>query len=131
MHNSNPTQTTWESPRDIPLVSPQDAVEAAIEELRPRYQIALGEYHKRLEGAFYALLRGAGSAEDLRDVVYIAHRIAGTAGNFGLDDLGQRAREVDEALGPIADAPKQALRHLGLVARLIAALSSTVNKKAS
>ena len=124
-------QPAWASAKDVPLVSPQDAVEAAIEELRPRYVVALAEYHKRLEGAFYALLRGTGSPEDLRDVVYIAHRIAGTAGNFGLSELGERAREVDEALGPMADTPKQALRHLGLVARLIAALSANVNKKAS
>jgi len=42
-------------------------------------------------------IRGAVIAEDRRRIEFLAHQIAGSAGSYGFDPIGEAARRVEQA----------------------------------
>ena len=57
----------------------------------------------------FAEIRGRLAAADLRGVGVLAHRLCGSAGNLGAQDLAQRLRAIEEACRtPGAAAPGEA-----------------------
>lgn len=98
--------------------------EAQMQALRSHFLTGLPPRRTALAEAWAACLAGAGEADwqALRDV---AHRLAGSAASFGLDALGEAARELDRLLSrppPCRDVAEAA----PLVATLVATLDAAI-----
>src|SRR5690606_29348025 len=77
---------------------PQDALRDAIARLRPRYLQTMAEFKGRLDTAARQAASPAAGARPLEDATFVAHRIAGTAANFGWPELGELAMQTESAL---------------------------------
>jgi Hpt domain. len=80
------------------MIDPQDALRDAIARLRPRYLETMADFKARLDGAVRQAMRPAAGPQPLEDAQFVAHRIAGTAANFGWPELGELAMQTESAL---------------------------------
>jgi len=79
-------------------------LERAQEHLRAlyaRFEVSLRERLARLEELVAAARQGTGGA--LEEALVVAHRLAGTAGSYGYQEVGEAAAAVESALRGIAD----------------------------
>ncbi|CAG0987698.1 hypothetical protein GPROT1_02752 [Gammaproteobacteria bacterium] len=66
-----------------------------IEALCRRYIASLGDKRAALEAAWRGCCADGDRESALRELASLAHRLAGSAGSYGFDELGLQARNVD------------------------------------
>ncbi|NNE04781.1 MAG: hypothetical protein HKN15_03540 [Xanthomonadales bacterium] len=77
-----------------------------IEAQRVRYLQSLSEKKLRIERAWNEAQRQAWSKASFDHFKTLVHRLAGSAGSYGLDKLGRAAKCLDHLMGSIpADEP--------------------------
>jgi HPt (histidine-containing phosphotransfer) domain-containing protein len=67
-------------------------------QLLRRYLDSIPEKRTELETAWESLRAGAWSTDSLAGLKTPVHRLAGSAGSYGLEDVGQAARTLDASL---------------------------------
>ena len=67
--------------------------------LKQRFVVRAGEFERQLHALCDAGNLWLTAQPDTDAVRQVVHRIAGTAGMFGFDDLGEAALQLDGALG--------------------------------
>src|SRR5690606_21763196 len=112
-----------ETTQDNGAVASQDAVAAAIEEMRPRYCRVLVDFARRLRAAESRIAAGASDPAARADIGFIAHRISGLAASFGWPELGQLAAKVDG----LAQRDEHSAELPGILPDLIAAIDDAVS----
>lgn len=95
------------------------ANEVIPEALRRRYIDSFPGKSAALDAAIDAL--SAENTETLQALRLLAHKLAGSAGMYGFDDLGHLAREVVQSIDAGAGIPIVSGLARNLVARLIGA----------
>lgn len=68
--------------------------QAAIVALTAKFVASLPEKRQAMESAF-ALWKDAGDANALKDLIGVAHKLAGSGGSYGFDALGRAARDLE------------------------------------
>lgn len=84
-------------------------------ETNPKYQAALAALTEKFKASLpekQALLRQRAadwrvtrSADALKEVVSVAHKLAGSAGSYGFDDLGLAARALENEVRTWPEVP--------------------------
>jgi len=83
-------------------------VQRRLDALRADYVAKLpGQLHD-IEFACGRLLAGELSADGIVALRYAVHRLAGSAGSFGLDGLSRHAREAEQWIEAILERPAMA-----------------------
>ncbi|MBX3687939.1 Hpt domain-containing protein [Dokdonella sp.] len=102
-----------------------------IEALCRRYIASLGDKRAALESAWRGCRPDGDRDAGLRELAALAHRLAGSAGSYGFDELGLQARNVDRiASNLLANAAHPDGRHLAHeVATLFAAIDSARSQR--
>ena len=80
----------------------QEALDAKLRSMRPRFVATVAERLDRLEELRDRFETAPGDGAALADLTQGAHKLAGVAGMFGAADLGDCARAAEEALSRLA-----------------------------
>lgn len=73
--------------------------------LRQRYAASLADKRAALVDAWETWRASGDSPACLRELATLAHRLAGSAGSYGYDELGVRAGALDRIATALQDAP--------------------------
>jgi len=65
---------------------------------KDRYLESLPDRRVAFEQMWKRVIKDASNRDLLRELTRASHQLAGNAGNFGLDELGQAARALDKRL---------------------------------
>lgn len=90
----------------------------------PEFRSLIREFAQQFPARRDAL-RAALEQDDFRTVADAAHKLAGCASAYGFDELGQRARQCEQAIVGGGDAPTCRRQGEALVAALDAAEASS------
>jgi HPt (histidine-containing phosphotransfer) domain-containing protein len=71
---------------------------ALVEELRQKYIASLGDKRDGIARSRKRAFAASATTDDRQELLLLIHRIAGSAGSYGLDELGQAALELDHSL---------------------------------
>ncbi|MBT8058376.1 MAG: Hpt domain-containing protein [Gammaproteobacteria bacterium] len=93
-----------------------------------RYLDSIPEKKAELERAWEAVQNDAWSADALARFKTPVHRLAGSAGSYGLDELGQAARALDVRLKSLNPTPEQRDEIQGQFGVLLGALAEAQEK---
>jgi HPt (histidine-containing phosphotransfer) domain-containing protein len=83
-------------------------VQRRLDALRADYVGKLPDQLHEIESACGRLLAGELSADGIVALRYAVHRIAGSAGSFGLDGLSRHAGEAERRIEAIVASPEAA-----------------------
>ncbi len=100
------------------------AVEAAVRKSREEFVLRLAEYRKTLDCDLFKSAEATSSDAVFEQAQFIAHRIAGVGKTLGFADLGDAARQAEEAivaykLERSSDLRKTSVARICNLARLI------------
>lgn len=95
-----------------------------MEALRKRYADSLADKRTALVGAWEAWRNSGHSPACLRELATLAHRLAGSAGSYGYDELGASASALDRLAGDIHGASAGSARVDTAVRVLLAAIDT-------
>jgi len=92
--------------------------------LRKRYADSLADKRAALVGAWETWRASTGSPAHLRDLAMLAHRLAGSAGSYGYDELGACASALDRVATALQDVPGDHAPLDGAMRALLAAIDA-------
>jgi len=95
-----------------------------MEALRQRYADSLADKRAALVDAWERWRAANGSPDLLRKLATLAHRLAGSAGSYGYDDLGACASALDRIAAARQDAPVDHAAVDAAVRALLAAIDA-------
>jgi HPt (histidine-containing phosphotransfer) domain-containing protein len=102
--------------------------EERFEALRREWRGQLPQRLQEIQSKLAACRAAPDDTEGLRDLHRMLHTLAGSAGTFGLDALGARAREIEHAIDPLLEQPERAAAELdGIDASMQALLAAAPN----
>lgn len=92
--------------------------------LRQRYAASLADKRAALVEAWEAWRASGDSTARLRALAMLAHRLAGSAGSYGYDELGASASALDRVASALQDAPGDNARLDDAVRAVLAAIDT-------
>jgi HPt (histidine-containing phosphotransfer) domain-containing protein len=108
-----------------------DSWDATFREIRARFVARTGEWVEEIAGAADALERDPGDAATLRHLATLFHRIAGSAGTYGLPRVSEFADEGEFSCHTLVTAGgRPASEDIALWRRLAEAIGEEINSTA-
>jgi HPt (histidine-containing phosphotransfer) domain-containing protein len=92
--------------------------------LRQRYAASLADKRAALVEAWESWRASGDSPAHLRELATLAHRLAGSAGSYGYDELGTRASALDRVATAMQDAPVDHVQLDAAVRAVLAAIDT-------
>jgi HPt (histidine-containing phosphotransfer) domain-containing protein len=71
---------------------------ALVDQLRQKYIASLGDKRDGIARSRKSAFAADATTDDRQELLLLIHRISGSAGSYGLDELGQAALELDQLL---------------------------------
>lgn len=104
--------------------------QALQKQLITRFVASAPEKRKRIEQAWDLVRQSEWSPEALAELRTLAHRLAGSAGSYGFDELGARALDLDVSLETVDASTSQRRLIERQLRGLVAALEAVEKKEA-
>jgi len=100
-----------------------------MEALRTRYAASLPDKRAALLAAWQAWRASDDAPAYLRELATQAHRLAGSAGSYGYDELGASASALDRLVASLPHAPGDTARLDDAVRALLAAIDAAQTQR--
>jgi HPt (histidine-containing phosphotransfer) domain-containing protein len=106
-----------------PGFPPGSELQQALEQFRAQFAASLPERLAEARERLASCRAAPGDDERLRALHRVLHRLAGSAGTFGMPDLGAASRAIEEELEVLLEQPARTRADFDATGRAIAALA--------
>jgi chemotaxis protein histidine kinase CheA len=98
----------------------------AMEQFRADFARQLPERVQEAQGLLQAALANPGDEAALRELHRVVHKLAGSCGTFGLREIGDTARGIEDQLDAVLAAPADRAGKLAPLAEQLVVLAALV-----
>lgn len=109
-------------------MSGMDDFQQALQQLRADFARQVPDRLREAQDRLQECLATPGDDAPLRELHRVIHKLAGSAGTFGMRELGERARALEEVLDTLLANPQRSAADFATIEqglRLLAAQGST------
>ncbi len=107
-------------------MSEDDAIKAKVAVLAKVFSGRLHVRYEKMNEAFALCQADSGDDGNLVELHRLLHSLAGAAGSFGFDALGEQARAIELQVKALLEQPQRHSHDIGQVGQALAALQRTI-----